>query len=190
MQPLGWGAPQAANGVGGTWQPCGMDGVETAQVDPQELSELAARALRVLLGAEHWLPLSCLRLAVLGSTHDSRRCAGSVLGLRRSPRRSNTPVVAWPPLGPPAASPVPALPACPSQQVPAGAGRRVTVRPGPSTAPGLRPAGGAVGEPSGRTLLRALHAACPPILAALSCLPSNRLCTLLVNMEAACLQLL
>lgn len=72
MQPLGWGAPQAANGVGGTWQPCGMDGVETAQVDPQELSELAARALRVLLGAEHWLPLSCLRLAVLGSTHDSR----------------------------------------------------------------------------------------------------------------------
>lgn len=97
MQQLGWGAPQAANGVGGAWQPCGMDGVETAQVDPQELSELAARALRVLLGAEHWLPLSCLRLAVLGSTHDSRRCAGSVLGLRQSPRRSNTQPLTAPP---------------------------------------------------------------------------------------------
>ncbi len=90
MQPLGWGAPAATNGA---WQPCGMDGVEAApaaQVDPQELSELASRALRVLLGAEHWLPLSCLRLAVLGSTHDSRRCAGRAVGLPRSLRRSNT----------------------------------------------------------------------------------------------------
>jgi hypothetical protein len=72
MQPLGWGPQEATNGA---WTQCGMDGVEAApaaQVDPQELSELAARALRVLLGAEHWLPLSCLRLAVLGSTHDSR----------------------------------------------------------------------------------------------------------------------
>lgn len=129
MQPLDWASGQLRAEPNGGWQPCGMDGVETAPVDPAELSEVAARALRVLLGAAHWLPLSCLRLAVLGSTHDSRRCAGSVLGLSRSPRRSNT-------LPPPgrrlltgAGPPIPRSrpPLRPLQQGPAGAGPGVPV---------------------------------------------------------------
>lgn len=117
MQQLGWGAaPPATNGG---WAACGMEGVEApvpAQVDPQELSELAARALRVLLGADHWLPLSCLRLAVLGSTHDSRRCEGTPPPSRRSPgvqtpcrpQRHRRPP---PPLRPPAVTPLPPSPA-------------------------------------------------------------------------------
>lgn len=56
-----------------------VDALQLHDVAPGDVSELASKALRVLLATECSLPHSGLRLAVLGSRADhggSRRCVG------------------------------------------------------------------------------------------------------------------
>lgn len=60
-----WGEPPLA---GGAPEPaCAASSLQLHEVPPGDVSELAARALRVLLSCETVLPHSGLRCAVLGS---------------------------------------------------------------------------------------------------------------------------